>query len=162
MTGLKTDHPECRGVERLLLALPDGELAPPEAAELQAHLDACPRCRAEAESLLRFRDLLRAEPLPDVRLPSGAELLNRLQHRQRRRTPWSVFRPAWLAPAVALGLAALTVSLQLRPHPTSGQRIPVVEGVQPGPPPALFVVDDERTGRQVLLAPAATPSGGGS
>ena len=161
MTGLTTNHPECRDAERLLLALPDGELDPREAAELQTHLDVCPRCRVEAENLRRFRDLLRAEPRPDVPLPSGAEMLDRVR-RHARRSPWSVFRPAWLAPAFALGLAALAISLQMRPHPARGPHPPVAESAQPGPPPALFVVDDERTGRQVLLAPAPTPAGGGS
>lgn len=56
---MKTDGPEnCREWRGLLGASALGDLDPGERAALEAHLEGCPQCRAEAESLATVAQLL--------------------------------------------------------------------------------------------------------
>jgi anti-sigma factor RsiW len=55
----------CRVVLSLLDDYIDNELAPPQAAELQAHLQSCSSCRVEAERSRRLKELLADAPHPE-------------------------------------------------------------------------------------------------
>jgi len=139
-----------------LPALHDGELDAAAAAEVQAHLDGCEACRQEARALLRMRELLRHEPLPHVALPSGAQMATRILEQEAARAPepehWlrSAWRPGLALAAVALVAALIRTPTTEVPAPPPSQA-PAVEASLP----ALVVMDDEQTGRQVLMAPAA-------
>jgi anti-sigma factor RsiW len=52
--------PTCAEIDPLLSPYVDGETAAVDRARVEAHLDACPPCRAVAEAERRCRDLLRA------------------------------------------------------------------------------------------------------
>ena len=60
----------CRKVTHQISAFLDGELTPKEAARIQKHLDACPRCRAEREALERTIHSVKELPL----VPAPASL----------------------------------------------------------------------------------------
>jgi anti-sigma factor RsiW len=66
---------DCRKVAPLLPALPDGELSPSEAAQVQAHLAICPACRDEAQAFLGLGELLRQAPVPEAHLPAGDQAM---------------------------------------------------------------------------------------
>lgn len=154
MIGPFRERSACRGAARLLTRLPDGNLSPRESAALQSHLDACPGCRREARQLRRIRELLRDEPLPDVRLPAGAELARALMAAERVRSH-PARGPARAAAALALAGALSLALLVAAPFRSGTRRQPGPALEPPTSPSILVVVDDERTGRQVLLTPAA-------
>jgi anti-sigma factor RsiW len=94
----------------------DGELAPALAAEVAAHIDACPACRAQAEAERELRSRLRRLPSPE--LPRGLEArVSRASRKPRlaeRAVRWTLPLAAvllfgiWLrgyAPVVAWDLA---------------------------------------------------------
>ena len=94
--------------ESLLDAYLDGELAAPDAAELEQHLRACPECSRLERRRRAASDAVR-EHLP--RFPAPELLRNRVRAaaraeasgRERRRVPW------WSALAVAASLAVVAV-----------------------------------------------------
>lgn len=92
-----------------LSAYLDGELAPEPRARVALHLSSCPDCRAELDSLSHLK--LALSSAPRRRMP--ADLALSLEGRLAAR-PWlRLASPAW-APAGALALAGLAVSLWLR------------------------------------------------
>jgi hypothetical protein len=119
----------CREWRALLGAYALGDLAPEERAGLEAHLDGCAECRAEAEAL---GDVARLLPLADpARFTNPApqpapELAERVaavvgdEHRsKRRRRRWRI--------GLALGgaTAAVAVAVALLVLPTGGGGDPV-------------------------------------
>ncbi len=94
-----------------------GALSRQDRAILQAHLDVCPACQAEAEQLGRVWETLgefpEVKPSPELRARFSETLaayqlglsVNRVPE---RRTPWWHFRPAW-----QFGLAAATLAIGL-------------------------------------------------
>src|SRR5262245_39228249 len=74
----------CRQILLLLPRLPDGELAPADAARVQAHLAACDSCRREAQAFLGLGELLRTESAPEADLPAGHEAVAWILDRERR------------------------------------------------------------------------------
>src|SRR5262245_25976219 len=65
---------DCRDLESLFASYVDGESAPPDCAEIEAHLRACPECRDRIacereihDALARCREKLRACAPPDLR-----------------------------------------------------------------------------------------------
>lgn len=107
-----------------LLRFADGELAPAEARDVQAHLDTCGRCRSELEAIGRAgaefatycRELLPAPPPAwgDIRLK-----LARVDAPRASGHRWLSF-PAWRwAPvAAAAALAVVAVVYQFRNVPS--------------------------------------------
>ncbi len=85
----------------------DGRLGEVERAQAQAHLQACPRCRRELESLRQVKEAVAAhaarQPVPARLSEAIARTLDREDLRTRR--PWSV-RPK-LRWALGFGLAAM-------------------------------------------------------
>jgi len=149
---------ECRRLAPWIPDLGSGDLEPEQAAAVRTHLEGCAHCRGEAEAMLRVRSLLQAERCPEVRLPSGAALAGRILEREAARSrepwvrwswPWVRSGPGWATVAVASFAVALLVRPGLEPQISAPGPAPVAE-----PLPALVVIDDERTGRRVLLAPA--------
>jgi predicted anti-sigma-YlaC factor YlaD len=155
-------EPECHRIAHLLPALPDGDLDPAEAAEVQAHLEACPECRADAEAMLRVSELLRQDPVANIVLPDGADAAAWILEQDAARPhPWWRWPGIRWAPGLAVATAALAAVLlggPLRFHhregPKPGDHTTAPAAPANEPLPALVVVDDEETGRQVLLAPS--------
>lgn len=102
-----------------LTALLDGALAPDRAAAVQAHLDACPACRAEVERLGAGLAALGALP-PAPELPPffAARLEARL--REERARPRGVARwlprPRVLAWSGAAAAALVAAAVPLRSY----------------------------------------------
>lgn len=149
----------------LLPGLPDGELAPEMQQAVRAHLEACEGCREEAESFRSLGRALRAASPPAGELPSGSQAVDWIlrQDATRSRPWWSAagaFRPsAALGLAMAGALVVMVARWELGPTPRTR---PAASAPAPQALPALIVVDDEQTGRQVILAPDSTlPDGAG-
>jgi hypothetical protein len=114
---MKTDGPEnCREWRGLLGAHALGDLDPGERATLEAHLEGCPECRAEAESLVAVAQLLpladpnrfsRPAPRPSALLGERiAAAIGNEGRESRRRRRWRRF-------GLALGGAAAAVAAAL-------------------------------------------------
>lgn len=99
---------------RDLLPLWVGEdLSPHDMQRVQAHLDQCPACRAEAQALLESRDWLAAEdPLPfsfEERLDLRRDIMAAVRQEARPLKPRRNITP-WLAGAAAVVLALLPLA----------------------------------------------------
>lgn len=113
----------------------DGELAPSERAELEAHLRACARCRREAEGLRALLAEAAALPArvpperdlwPEIRAEIRRRKVVRLEPRAARAWPR---RAALVAAAVALVAISSTLTMILRQprddlSPTAGVPAP--------------------------------------
>jgi anti-sigma factor RsiW len=96
-----------------LSAYLDGALAPEPRARVELHMSSCADCRAELDSLRHLKLALSAAPRK--RMP--ADLALALERRfVSGAQPWYVrlAKPAVWAPAGALAVAAMAVSLWLR------------------------------------------------
>ncbi len=94
----------CEKTTERLGAYLDGELGEQEAAQVQEHLEACPRCAAELEELRRLDRLLSA--LPGMDAPEGFA-------RRVRRAAERARRPARLRPVLARAAAMLVLAAGL-------------------------------------------------
>ncbi len=152
---------DCDRVRPLLPSLRDGSLGPAVLDSVRAHLQLCERCAAEVRGYERLGSVLHGLPLPALRLPSGEAVAARILSTRERPNPTTLSfpRPRW---AMALAGAALGGALILRLAGIRPEPLPEV-GPRTGGAPlqALVLVDDERFGRQVLLAPMEAPSEGG-
>lgn len=91
----------------------DGEMAPDARARVELHLSSCADCRAELESLRHLKLALSSAP----RKSFPADLALALEGRMTGgRAPFlaGLLKPVFWAPAGAVGLAALLVSMWLR------------------------------------------------
>jgi anti-sigma factor RsiW len=127
----------CQGFEADLSALLDGELAPERAAELRAHIGACPGCRARLAELARVDTALSAAVLPAVPGSLRARLDARLASAGRGDTPVrrsrraDAPRRAWRGRAAgALAAAAAGIALYL----AVATREPARPETAPAPP----------------------------
>jgi predicted anti-sigma-YlaC factor YlaD len=152
----------CRQVRDLLPGLADRDPKPGETAAVEAHLEACPSCSREAREFLVLGDVLRQQRPPEVPLPSGEAAAARILERERAaRRSAGLALPRWqtgLALAAIACAAVFAFRPAVRQHaPPAGagdvSHAPVMAAEEPLP--ALLVVDDEWTGRQVLLGPSA-------
>lgn len=110
----------CQGFEADLSALLDGELAPERAAELRAHIGACPGCSVRLAELARVDTALSAAALPAVpaslrsRLKARLASASRVDTTVRRTRRVDAPRRAWRGRAAgALAAAAAGVALYL-------------------------------------------------
>ena len=113
-------------------ALVLGQLGPEERAAIEAHLEGCPECRAEADALMPMATLLtRADP--DRLAPTPApppELVNRITRRisaergraRRRRVRFGL----GLGAAAAAATAAVLLALSLTGSPSPSQPVQTV------------------------------------
>lgn len=114
----------CSAVEEWLSAYLDGELDARRRAEVQAHLDSCPACRRELDTLRSSARLLDAWCVPEVTPQVSVVFADRLAAQQARQPWWS----AWLGTAggrriawpLAAGVALLALCIWAPFHP--GQR----------------------------------------
>jgi hypothetical protein len=125
---MKTDRPDsCRDWRLLLGAYALGDLPEEERAGLEAHLEGCPECRAEAESLdsvarlLPLADLDRfshpaPQPSPDLGRQIAATIGNERRAGRRRRR-----RRAGLALSGAVAAAAAVLAIVVLPGGAGGQ-----------------------------------------
>ncbi|MCC2667603.1 MAG: hypothetical protein K0Q72_74 [Armatimonadetes bacterium] len=160
----ETGSPACARVQGLLPALHEGALSAAEATEAEAHLSQCAACAREAALALEIGALLRRDPLPlsQASLPSGDQIARSIIEAEQSergrawRLPWGVSPGVIDWSAGLIVVAALVLALFPRPHnPASSPSQPAVS------PPAVtsgfWIEDDERTGRDVIVAPAAGP-----
>ncbi|MET0558632.1 MAG: zf-HC2 domain-containing protein [Solirubrobacterales bacterium] len=118
---MKAERPECREWRLSLGAYALGHLDADEHAAMEAHLDGCPECRAEAESLTSLAHLLpladparfdRPAPKPAAELGEriaatiAAEGRTHRRQRQRRRFAFGL-AAATAAAAVILAIVLL-------------------------------------------------------
>jgi Putative zinc-finger len=91
----------------------DGSLPPAERADVERHLDSCPRCRYEVALSTEARAALRE--LPEVSTPPGLGDAALVEMAQRERTSAAGGRPRWTrvvplaAAAVLVGVLAITL-----------------------------------------------------
>jgi anti-sigma factor (TIGR02949 family) len=97
---------DCDALMRYLDLYLDGELAPEERAEVDAHLRTCPGCSGIATAENRFRGLVR-QHLQSVRAPRS--LRNAVQERlvERRRGAPATWMPPLAYAAAVAGIAVL-------------------------------------------------------
>jgi anti-sigma factor RsiW len=133
----------CREWRALLGAYALGDLAPDERAGLEAHLDGCARCRAEAASLGEVARLLpladpdrfshpAAQPSPQLGTRVAAAIGGERQA-DRRRRGWR------LGLGFAGAAATVAVALALFVLPSGGDGEPVEHVKFAGLPPGLNV-----------------------
>ena len=101
---------DCAGYQRWFSPYVDELLAPEERAQLEGHLQGCPGCRHELESLQGMLRTLRAMSQSDV-----PDLLPGI-HRRLQRAPWwhrvaERFAAPWPASLPLHGLALATTAL---------------------------------------------------
>jgi anti-sigma factor RsiW len=108
----------CREWRESLGALALGQLPADERAALEAHLEGCPECRAELESLQgvarlmpladpeRFAEAPSPPPLLGERIAATIAAERRAEDRRQRRRRWR-FGLAWSGAAAALATAAV-------------------------------------------------------
>jgi Putative zinc-finger len=98
----------CPNYRDAIQELADGTLGPIRRAELQVHLDECPRCRALAADLVRIHDL--AASLERLSPPDRVWLQIAGRLRQEGRVATEAQAPrAWRRRAAALAVAAALV-----------------------------------------------------
>jgi len=122
---------ECSEARDLLLEVSSGTTPPDARRALRSHLEGCPACRREAETVENMSALLRTAPEPRLSEGHWADFMTALDRRldAERNQPWPrvlrwVRNPvhAWSTAAatsavvVALGIALLT---NPTPRPTA-------------------------------------------
>jgi anti-sigma factor RsiW len=106
---------DCSDLERSIDAYLDGEFDDRERIEAEAHLSACPRCRAMAEGQGRLRAALRAKlreamTPPAVRAPAALRARVERTLSQARRPLWRrALTPVPIATLTACAAGALVV-----------------------------------------------------
>jgi hypothetical protein len=141
----------CKDAMKLLPGV--GDVGPADGA-VERHLAVCAQCREEAEALRGARAALRRElfTVDAAGLPSGAEVVRRIAAMERARpvrTPSFAWPPALAAAGLAAAVLAAVVFRPPGPEPMAG---PAADA-----PAALLIVDDERTGRRVLVGAVEAP-----
>lgn len=98
-----------------LSAYLDGALAPEPRARVELHLSSCADCRAELDSLRHLKLALSSAPRKSMPADLALALERRFSNGPSS-APWyaGLAKPARWAPAGALAVAAMTVSLWLR------------------------------------------------
>lgn len=116
---MKTDH--CREWRESLGAYALGHLAPRERAGLEAHLEGCPECRAEVDSLkgvallLPHADPARFDTAPQPSPDLGKRILASLGTERRQKTRRRRLRFGFGFAGAAAALAAVVLALVVLP-----------------------------------------------
>ena len=106
---------DCTRAQALISAAADGELTGPEQQELQAHLAACPECRAAYDQTMAIRDAFAQWAEEEVELPG--DLTAAVMSRIRQETPKKPRRRPYFSLALAAACCALMVlGYQLLPR----------------------------------------------
>ena len=119
---------QCRQWREQLGALVLGQLTEDERFAVEAHLEGCPACRAEAEALapvvpmLRRADPARLEPAPEPPAELGERIARRIaaeRRSERRRRRRARFGLATAGAAAAAAVAALLIVILGGSSPSS-------------------------------------------
>jgi len=150
----------CEGWRELISRAADGTLGPSDEARLQAHVSECPACAAESRADGELRLLLRRDPLPltEISLPSGQDIARTIREAEApaHRRP---VRPVWgWAGALTATAAAVLLIVGRGPAPNAPSPLQSPPAVTQ-PASGFWIVDDERTGRDVIVGPAVSLSG---
>ncbi|HEY1206595.1 MAG: zf-HC2 domain-containing protein [Bryobacteraceae bacterium] len=129
----------CDAFEKLIALDAGGDLAPAEAARVEAHIETCASCRELARSLQESHAALKA--LSDTALDENAlapwrrGLLGRIETEPHRRV--FAWRWAWAAAAAMALLALLAVPRHAPPTPAPLARLtpPSIAAAPPLPAP---------------------------
>ncbi|HXN49824.1 MAG TPA: anti-sigma factor [Bryobacteraceae bacterium] len=145
----------CETFEKLIALDAGGDLTPPEAARLQAHLGTCAPCRELARSVGESQSALKALAQAGVDEDALARwrrsLLARIDDEPRRRIlPW---RWAWAAAAAMALVALLAVPRMVRRPPSEA---PVAHALPPASPNLNALPHPPQSVAQAL--PPASPS----
>ena len=100
---------QCNDYRDAIQELADGALGPIRRAELQVHLDSCPRCRALAADMRRIRDLARS--LDPMQPPDAVwlQIAGRLRQQGRIAAPSAAEQRSHRRRIAALAIAAALV-----------------------------------------------------
>lgn len=106
----------CKDVEKDLVAYAEGDLDDLRSEVVRAHIEACARCRSEAQSVWRTLELAAAYRVPPLSRGGGVRMLARVRegvegHRRRRRVHRRLTQ-ALLAAAAVLTLAVVGLRRQ--------------------------------------------------
>lgn len=123
----------CSQIRDRLPLLCYGDLAPAEAARVEAHLQGCAACRAERAALAGVRQLLDQVPTPEPTLDLPALYRQLDERRGRQLTRWRRVAVS-LAALAALLLLAVGLALEVR---LENHQISVRWGSPPSMPPAV-------------------------
>ena len=149
MSGIP--HRECERLRQRLPEYADGSLAGPERVRIEAHLDRCPRCAAEAEDLrtvLRAVHAITPDEVPD-------DLLRRVREAVRARPPAPAGLPRlWprIAVPVALAVGVVAIGFALRAPRERARMAALPQGA---------VAQDERLALSAGAGRGGARSGGG-
>ncbi len=124
----------CQDFQLFADAYVDGEFSDRERAEIEAHLQTCPTCRAQAESKFRFKEQFKkvvgAEVAPEAlraRIMEGLGEVDREMRRERRRNS-PMLRVAMVAAPLAASVALMALFLpELTVMPASSEQLPVIQ-----------------------------------
>lgn len=118
-------------------------------AAMEAHIAACPECRARVESLKRLKATAASVPPPAVSTDFTAKLMRGLSAEAPRKGPLREFYGYLLRPAWAFGLAACAVILYFGAAALRGPGVPETDTAE-----VLYFSDGPATVRSRLSAPA--------
>jgi hypothetical protein len=127
---MRTD--ECRVWRERIGALVLGQLRPDERAAVEAHLEGCPDCRAEAAALAPMATVLRrADPerlAPTPAPPPGLadRITRRIAAERRKARRRRVRVGVGLGAAAAAATAAVLLALSLTGSPNTGEPVQTV------------------------------------
>ena len=132
---MKTE--ECREWRERIGALVLGQLTEDERFAVEAHLEGCPACRAEAEALapvaamLRRADPDRLSPAPEPPAELGERIARRIaaerraERRRRRRTRFGLAAAGAAAAAAAAALLVVVLGGSSPSTPVGDRRLPL-------------------------------------
>jgi anti-sigma factor RsiW len=103
----------------------DGQLSEHASQQLQAHLQYCPLCAAELESLRQVSDLFSSSTLPEMTPLMLAQVHQRVDQRMNARIEHGVMRLAqWLSAAAAAILVVSSLQLAFMHNSASADASP--------------------------------------
>lgn len=153
-------HDNCKHWRELIARLGSGELLSAHEAALRAHLSACVACAREAAAHEELQAVLRRDPLPlaEINLPSGEQIARSIVEAEALRSGWSLRLTLGWSGAVLAVIAAVALGVR-QPQRSSGPETPAMSPVAQQPAAGFWIVDDERTGRDVVVGPAVSIAG---
>jgi hypothetical protein len=117
----------CQDIQPELSAYLDGELTPPQRAEVEAHLASCPRCQEELAELKTLAAGVAALPKLEPAPQFLAEVRRKIARSDKPEPMiWRdyLFRPVWLkVPLEVAALIAIAVFVQRHQGPTPANEV---------------------------------------
>ena len=124
----------CRSAGRLMSLRLDAALTPDQEAQLEGHLERCPRCRSTWAAMQEVESRLRSAPWAEPRPGLAGRVLARLPEGRRSVVPallpWPRAGAAALVALALLMLGLVAVALWLGVTPAQGGWMRVAQEVQ--------------------------------